>query len=51
MARRAATSATVSTSSRTPNGLIAPFWDDFYSIDATTAVRAATLGTMPTVAS
>ncbi|MFO0624163.1 MAG: hypothetical protein U0325_00985 [Polyangiales bacterium] len=31
----------------TPNGLIAAFWDDLYSIDNTTGVRTATLGTMP----
>ena len=31
----------------TPNGFIAPFWDDLYAIDATTTVRSATLGTMP----
>jgi hypothetical protein len=33
--------------SSTPNGVIAAFWDDLYSIDMTTGVRSATLGTMP----
>jgi hypothetical protein len=40
-------SNTVLPSTATPNGLIAPFWDDLYSVDMTTGVRSATLGTMP----